>query len=61
GAATQRNDGSVIRNENQARQLPVTLGWLEIGRDRDLERRIMEGILGRITDVEPPSSFSLLN
>ncbi|MFN3190212.1 MAG: hypothetical protein ACE361_06775 [Aureliella sp.] len=61
GAATQRNDGSVVRNENQARQLPVTLGWIEIGRDRDLERRIMEGILGRITNVEPPSSLSLLH
>lgn len=55
GAAAQRHDGTIIRNENQLRQLPVTLGWYEIGRDRELERRIMEGILGRITRVEPPS------
>ena len=54
GAASQRHDGSIIRNENQIRQLPITLGWFEIGRDLDLERRIMEGILGRISDVEPP-------
>lgn len=48
GAAAQRHDGSIVRNENQLRQLPLTLGWYEIGRDLDLERRIMEGILGRI-------------
>ncbi|MCA9133992.1 MAG: hypothetical protein KDA45_12585, partial [Planctomycetales bacterium] len=31
GAATQRHDGTIVRNENQLRQLPVTLGWYEIG------------------------------
>ena len=31
-----------------------TLGWYEIGRDRELEQRIMENILGRITNVEEP-------
>ncbi len=54
GAATQRHDGTIVRNENQLRQLPVTLGWYEIGRDRDLERRMMENLLGRITNVAPP-------
>ena len=54
GAAAQRHDGSIIRHENQLRQAPITLGWYEIGRDRDLERRILENILGRITNVEPP-------
>ena len=54
GSSAQRHDGTVVRNENQLRQLPVTLGWFEIGRDRDLERRIMADILGRISNVEPP-------
>ncbi len=31
-----------------------TLGWYEIGRDRQLEQRIMENILGRVTNVEEP-------
>jgi hypothetical protein len=53
GSSAQRHDGTIVRNENQQRQLPVTLGWFEIGRDTELERRIMAGILGRITDVEP--------
>ncbi len=54
GAAAQRHDGSIVRNQNQLRQMPLTLGWYEIGRDRDLERRIVESILGRITNVEKP-------
>lgn len=55
GAASQRHDGTIVRNENQLRQLPVTLGWYEIGRDRELERKLMEGILGRVTNVEQPT------
>lgn len=54
GSSAQRHDGTIVRNENQIRQMPITLGWYPVGRDRDLERRIMEGILGRITNVEPP-------
>lgn len=54
GSAAQRHDGTIVRNENQMRQLPATLGWYEIGRDTELERRIMQGILGRISNVEPP-------
>lgn len=54
GSTAQRHDGTIVRNENQQRQLPVTLGWFEIGRDAQLENRIMSGILGRIADVEPP-------
>ena len=54
GSAAQRHDGTVVRNENQLRQLPVTLGWFEIGRDRELERRIMADILGRLTNVAAP-------
>ncbi|MEO8271784.1 MAG: hypothetical protein ABI557_18820 [Aureliella sp.] len=56
GAAAQRHDGTIIRHQNTLRQAPVTLGWYEIGRDRDLERRLMESILGRITNVAPPRS-----
>ncbi len=54
GAASQRHDGGVVRNENQLRQVPLTLGWFEIGRDRELEQRIMADILGRLTNVAPP-------
>jgi len=53
GSSAQRHDGTIVRNENQQRQLPVTLGWFEIGRDSELERRIMSGILGRVSNVQP--------
>lgn len=42
------------QNDFQANPTPSTLGWYEIGRDRELEQRIMENILGRITNVEEP-------
>jgi hypothetical protein len=54
GATVQRHDGTIIRNDSQVRQAPITLGWYEVGRDRELEQRIMENILGRVTNVEPP-------
>ena len=54
GSSAQRHDGSIVRNQNQLRQSGVTLGWYEVGRDRDLERKILAGILGRVTNVEPP-------
>jgi hypothetical protein len=54
GAAAQTATGAIIRNENQRRQLPLTLGWYEIGRDRELEQRLMANILGRISNVDPP-------
>ncbi|MCA9193438.1 MAG: hypothetical protein KDB03_16815 [Planctomycetales bacterium] len=60
GASAQRHDGSIVRNAQQVRQLPVTLGWYEIGRDPDLEQRILQGIMGRVSNVEAPShKFSL--
>lgn len=55
GSSARRHDGTIVRNENQQRQLPVTLGWFEIGRDRELERRILSEILGRLSNVEPPT------
>ncbi len=56
GSAAQRHDGTIVRNDNQLRQLPVTLGWYEIGRDRELERRLMADILGRVSNLTPPKN-----
>lgn len=54
GSAAQRHDGTIVRNENQVRQAPSLLGWYAIGRDQELEQQIMQRILGRISEVEPP-------
>ncbi|GAB5405802.1 MAG: hypothetical protein Aurels2KO_40330 [Aureliella sp.] len=54
GSSAQRHDGTIVRTETQVRQLPITLGWFEIGRDRELEQRLMANILGRISNIEKP-------
>ena len=54
GSAAQRHDGTLVRAESTLQEFPQTLGWFEIGRDQELERRIMAGILGRVSNVEPP-------
>ena len=54
GAAAQTEGGAIVRNENQMRQMPITLGWYEIGRDHEFEQRLMANILGRISNVGPP-------
>ena len=42
------------RPSTQFNPTQSTLGWYEIGRDRELEQRIMENILGRVSNVEEP-------
>ncbi len=52
--AARTHDGSVIRTDNIVRGLPLTLGWFSAGRDMELERRLLESIVGRVTNVEKP-------
>ncbi|MFO1063518.1 MAG: hypothetical protein U0892_06595 [Pirellulales bacterium] len=61
GSSTQRHDGSVVRTGNTLSDLPSTIGWYTIGRDLELERRIAEGIAGRLTNVETPRRNGLLD
>jgi|LakMenE18May11ns_1017448.scaffolds.fasta_scaffold9821948_2 hypothetical protein len=54
GAATQRHDGTVVRTNSDLRSLPITLGWIDMGRDFALEQKILTEIAGRVTNVTPP-------
>lgn len=54
GAATVRHDGTVIRPDSALRALPITLGWIDMGRDVALEQKILREIAGRVTNVAPP-------
>jgi hypothetical protein len=54
GSATLREDGSVVRTTNVLNDAPRTIGWYPIGRDLELERRLVERIAGRLTNVEMP-------
>lgn len=54
-AAARTHSGAVIRTDTNVRGLPITLGWINIGRDMALERRLLESIVGRVTNVEKPT------
>lgn len=55
GSAAMTHDGTIVRTDSVVRGLPITLGWFEAGRDSDLERRLIERIVGRVSNVESPS------
>jgi hypothetical protein len=54
GAATQRHDGTIVRTDSNLRSLPITIGWIDMGRDFALEQKILHEIAGRVTNVTPP-------
>jgi len=49
GHAAVRHDSSLVRNEQQPSDSPVTWRWIPVGRDASLEQRILSEILGRVT------------
>jgi hypothetical protein len=53
GAATFRNDGSLIRIEEPVGVQPTTDGWIPLGRDAALEQRILQEIWIRLA---PPGA-----
>jgi hypothetical protein len=51
GGATQRHDGTIVRQTGPAGRFSVTLGWIPIGRDVSLEQRILSELQYRL-DVD---------
>ncbi len=43
-----RNDGTIIKPEQQDYARPVTLGWIPMGRDFSLEQRMLMHLRGRL-------------
>lgn len=54
GSAAQRHDGTVVRVDNQLIGGPITLDWIRLENDTELEQRILREILGRTTNVKTP-------
>jgi hypothetical protein len=53
GSATASRDNTVGRRRRAvADNSPVTLGWIPLGRDESLEQRILQDILGRVTQQD---------
>lgn len=49
-----RHDGSIVRTSQSLDDQPITLGWISLGRDVTLEQRILQDIIGRITQPDHP-------
>jgi hypothetical protein len=45
----QRHDGTIVRRDDLLDSSPVTLGWIPLGRDEQLEQRILSDLFGRLT------------
>lgn len=56
--AGKRHDGSRVSRQDAFDDSPQTLGWIPLGRDTDLENRILNDLFGRITE---PDSQRLLS
>lgn len=56
GAATFRNDGALRRVGSAEAEQDISLGWIPLGRDTDLEQRILAQLQSRLSIVpgRPP-------
>lgn len=53
GSNTLRHDGTLVRQQTAVNLAPATLGWIPLGRDVELEQRMLQQIRGRLTDHTP--------
>jgi hypothetical protein len=60
-AAAFRHDGSLVRPQGKKLGGIITLGWIPIGRDGELEQKILADIYARLNHVEPPSPIQVMD
>jgi hypothetical protein len=60
-AAALRHDGSLVRPQGKKLGGIITLGWIPIGRDIDLEQKILADIHARMNRVLPPSPIQVMD
>jgi hypothetical protein len=53
GGSTLRHDGSVVRTAVRPGSGSATLGWIALGRDIQLEQRLLSDIYGRVAGALP--------
>ena len=54
GAAARQRENTIIRTDDSVNDIPLTVGWIPLGRDTSLEQVIIQDILGRVS--KPDSS-----
>jgi len=52
GGSTLRHDGSVVRTEVRPGSGPATLGWIALGRDVQLEQRLLSDVYARVAGAQ---------
>lgn len=61
GAATLRNDDSLVHFSEPIGEQPINVGWIPLGRDAALEQRILQQVTQRLSSCGPglgPPGFS---
>lgn len=53
GGTSLRHDGSIVRQQARPRGGAVSLGWIPLGRDVELEQRILVDLQARLAQVTP--------
>ena len=53
GSTLPRHDGSIVRADGELDEEPLTLGWIGVGRDAELEQVMIQHIRGRLAEGSP--------
>jgi hypothetical protein len=61
GGAVQRYDGTLVRPQDKQMGSDVTLGWIPLGRDVELEQKILADLYARLHQVESPPPVQTLH
>ena len=60
-ASSFRHDGSLVRPEGAKLGGSITLGWIPVGRDLDLEQKILADLYVRLNHVVDPLPVQVLD
>ena len=60
-ASALRHDGSLVRPQGSKLGGNTTLGWIPIGRDVDLEQKILADLYARLNHVVAPSPVQIMD
>jgi hypothetical protein len=60
-ASAFRHDGSLVRPGGSRLGGSTTLGWIPVGRDVDLEQKILADLYARLNHVVPPQPVQILD